>query len=137
LAKARFSSSWRKTCGVCARIRRSRDSVPCTLLRFTCFTVSTGTIPTIAAPVCAASWIACSITAGSMNGRTASCTATSSTPGSNVASAFSTDCWRLSPPSTSRPGFAGRSAASSDSTQAKSSLRRAMTISLTTAQARN
>ena len=42
-----------------------------------------------------------------MNGRTASCTATRSVSGLRLASAFSTDCWRVSPPSTTRTGFCG------------------------------
>ena len=49
--------------------------------RVTCFTVSTGTIPTIAAPVAAASSNTLSIVSRSMNGRTASCTATRSVSG--------------------------------------------------------
>ena len=72
LAKARSSSSRRKTCGVCAITSRSLGMVAVILLRLTCFTVSTGTIPTIAAPHWAASWNVVSIVAGSIKGRTAS-----------------------------------------------------------------
>src|ERR1700682_117170 len=92
LSKAFFSSSNRNTCGVCVRISLSRGSVARTLLRCTSFTVSTGTIPTIAAPLSAASANTRSSVSCSMNGRTASCTATSSVLSPRDASAFSTDC---------------------------------------------
>ena len=64
-----------------------------------------------------------------MNGRTASCTATSSVPASSVAKAFSTDSCRLSPPSTRRTGLPNFSSRSSSRTHSISSARSATTIS--------
>ena len=62
--------------GVWASTRRSRCKVERTrarpLARLTCFTVSTGTTPTIAAPVVAASSSTLSMISGSIKGRTAS-----------------------------------------------------------------
>src|SRR5579884_134413 len=136
-SKARFSRSKRKTWGVWASTRCSRGRVARILFLWTRLTVSTGTMPTMAAPVSAASAMTLSTSAGSMKGRTASWTATRSVSGAMVARAFSTDCWRVSPPSTMRTGLEGCSWWMSPRAQSMSSARRATTISETGAQARN
>jgi len=70
-------------------------------VRSTCLIVSTAGSPTIAAPCFTTASIVLSIVAGSISGRTASCTSTTSSAShSRAASAFPTDCWRWSPPST-------------------------------------
>ena len=61
-------------------------------------------MPRIAAPRVRASAITRSICSNVTNGRTASCTSTISVVGSTCASAFATDCCRVSPPCTTRAG---------------------------------
>ena len=90
-----------------------------------------------AAPDSLASSITRSIVATSTNGLTASCTATRSVFDFTTASAFSTDCCRLSPPSTTLAGFASFSFCSSSSTHSRSSARTASTISDTRSQRAN
>ena len=94
-------------------------------------------MPTLAAPVVAASSTTLAMVAWSTNGRTASCTATNSVSASSEASAFSTDCWRESPPSTRRTGLPGASRRSNSENHSMSSARKATTISPTSGEAAN
>src|SRR5687767_8875587 len=72
-----------------------------------------------------------------MKGRTASCTATSSVSAGSASSAFSTDCWRESPPVTKRTAPPGCCLRISSVTHSISSDRKASTISVTSGQPRN
>ena len=73
-----------------------------------------------------ASAITRSTCAGVTKGRTASCTATISVEGSTCASAFATDCCRVSPPGTTRAGRPSPALSTFSCRAATSSLRVAM-----------
>ena len=110
-------------------------------VRSTCFTVSMAGRPAMAAPYFSAASITSSMISRVTNGRTASCTRTISFADAATAfSAFSTDCWRCSPPTTSSTFFLRMSFASLWSRARNSAIsvsRKAIQISLTASTSAN
>src|SRR5574340_524574 len=106
-------------------------------VRVTCFTVSTGTTPTMAAPLAAASSSTLFMVSSSIKGRTASCTATSVVSASSASMPCHTDSCRWSPPRTTQTLPPGTSHSSRAATHSRSSGRTATTMSSTRAQPAN